>query len=253
MLKVACLTDIGRIREINEDSFVHKPIKQGWDLLMVADGMGGHNAGEVASSIAVQSISEYIEKQAENIEHKENAVEIVKSAVIQANYDIFAKSKQVAGFSGMGTTVTVALISKDVMLIGHVGDSRAYLMRNSSMCKITSDHSLVAELVKNGTITEDEAQHHPQKNIITRALGAEESVQVDTNTIILKPGDTIMLCTDGLTNMLDDKEIEHILLKMDDPSLAVKELVDSANELGGYDNITVLVAKVACPDSEVRK
>lgn len=252
-MKVACLTDIGRTREINEDSVLCKTVKNGWDLLIVADGMGGHNAGEVASSIAVKSISEYIEKKAASIDSGESAARAVKDAVIQANSDIFNESKKDVSCSGMGTTVTIALMSQYAMLVGHVGDSRAYILRDGVISKITSDHSLVAELVKNGTITEDEAQHHPQKNIITRALGAEETVQVDIESIQLKPNDTVMLCTDGLTNMLCDREIESLLTQNDDPSIAVRKLVDRANDLGGYDNITVAVAKVTGPDSEVRK
>jgi protein phosphatase len=151
----------------------------------------------------------------------------------------------------MGTTVTAAMVSDDLMLIGHVGDSRAYILDDNKLRRVTNDHSLVAELVKNGTITEDEAMHHPQKNIITRALGTGEYIEVDIEKINIKKGDIIVLCSDGLTNLLCDKEIEQILLNCEDAAKCAEMMVNRANDEGGYDNITVIIAKVTPHDREV--
>ena len=147
---------------------------------------------------------------------------------------------------------TIAIITKNAMIIGHVGDSRAYILKNNKLSRVTDDHSLVAELVKNGTITEMEAQHHPQKNIITRALGTGDTVEVDIDSISIDEGDTIILCTDGLTNMVCDSEIERILVNNDDVDAAARKLIDIANELGGHDNITLVIVKTDCPDREVK-
>lgn len=248
-----CLTDVGRSRDKNEDSCIYRKFNNGWDLLMVADGMGGHNAGEIASSIAVRSITEYLEEKIKDGIDISNMEDVLTSAIAKANDDIYTEAQNNVSCSGMGTTVTMAVISRDEVLIGHIGDSRAYILSNNKLKKITSDHSLVAELVKNGTITEDEAQHHPQRNIITRALGAKDNVKVDIEKIGIMPSDIILLCSDGLTNMLDDGKIEEILIKNQDIENGAHELIDLANSLGGYDNITVAVAKVTCPDGEVRQ
>lgn len=251
-MEVACITDMGKSREINEDNCVHCKIDSTWELLIVADGMGGHNAGEVASSIAVESIINYIKSNLQESETCEGIVQIIKSAVLKANSDIYMQSVSNNSYSGMGTTVTLAMLSRETILIGHVGDSRAYIVAGNKLSRLTSDHSLVAELVKNGTITELEAQNHPQKNIITRALGTGESLEVDIETINVTEDYIIILCTDGLTNMVSDEDIEQILINVGDVDAAAQKMVDIANELGGYDNITVAIAKRACTDSEVR-
>lgn len=250
-MKIACLTDRGKARDNNEDSLVHQKIDSFTDLIIVADGMGGHNAGEIASSIAVKSIMNYILENKDGLLKHNEPEEIIKKAIIKANDDILHASVMDPHYSGMGTTATVALIHRDKVYFGHVGDSRGYILRNGKLTRITNDHSLVAELVKNGTITEAEAQHHPQKNIITRALGAENNVQVDTTAIDMDRNDIILLCSDGLTNLVDDAEIEEILNKYADPETATENLVQYANELGGYDNISVAVASAACSDDEV--
>lgn len=252
-MEVVCKTDKGRSRETNEDSCIHYKCEDSWNLIVVADGMGGHNAGEVASSIAVNSIKDYICNSMNCNIDSDMAVNILKDAINHANSSIYEESLINSNYSGMGTTVTAAIISNNVTLIGHVGDSRAYIFEKMKLNKITNDHSLVAELVRNGTITEEEAKCHPQKNIITRALGAEGNVEVDIEKVHTEPSDIVLLCTDGLTNMLSDKEIEEILLNSEDINLAASKLVDTANDLGGYDNITVVVAETAISDGEVRQ
>lgn len=251
-MEVAYLTDMGRAREINEDSCCHLKVSDGCDLLMVADGMGGHNAGEVASMIAVKSITDYIKENVKS-DDGEKIVDSIKRAIQKANTDIYDESIQNQGYSGMGTTVTCAIACRDVIYIGHVGDSRAYILKDGKLYKITNDHSLVAELVKNGTITEAEAMHHPQKNIITRALGIDNQVEIDIEKVNTSPGDIFLLCTDGLTNMLEEVRIEEILNNMKSPAEAAKKLIGEANDAGGYDNITVVIGRESCHDGEVRQ
>lgn len=250
-MKVVCKTDIGRSRDVNEDNCGEYKFENNWQLLIVADGMGGHNAGEVASSIAVKSITESIRENMEHNIDKDMVVHILRNAIIEANHSIYENSMNDSRCSGMGTTVTAAMVLNNDMLVGHVGDSRAYLLKNGNLRKVTNDHSLVAELLKNGTITEDEAKHHPQKNLITRALGAEDEVEVDIEKVYIDTDDIAFLCTDGLTNMLSDTEIEDILLNSDDINFAADKLVEKANALGGHDNITVIIAKITCSDGEV--
>lgn len=250
-MEVAYLTDMGRVREINEDSCCHMKLSDGCDLLMVADGMGGHNAGEVASMIAVKSITDYIKLNIKN-DDGEKTAEVINQAIQKANTDIYDESIQNQSYSGMGTTVTCAIVCNDIICIGHVGDSRAYILKGGKLRKITNDHSLVAELVKNGTITEAEAMHHPQKNIITRALGIENQVEVDIEKVGCAPGDIFLLCTDGLTNMLEEEKIEGILNNMKNPTEAAKKLIDEANDAGGYDNITVVIGREIRREGEVR-
>lgn len=250
-MKVAMKTDLGKSRDINEDNCIHCSLGR-WELLVVADGMGGHNAGEVASIIAVNSIRDYIREKVNEDTKIEELECIVKDAILKANGDIYKKSLDDSRYAGMGTTATVAMVSEGISIIGHVGDSRAYLLKDNKLIKITDDHSLVAELLKNGTITEVEAKNHPQKNIITRALGTDEKLEVDIKTIEFNSGNIMVLCTDGLTNMVCDEEIESVLVNTEDTEKAVQELVDLANEKGGHDNITVILARSVCQHSEVR-
>jgi Serine/threonine protein phosphatase len=244
---------MGKVREINEDSCCCHELNGDLTLIIVADGMGGHNAGEVASGIAVKSIADYIKSNLKDNITIEKLTCLMNEGIQNANSDIYTQSMSNPGYAGMGTTVTAAIVGNDDMVIGHVGDSRAYILKDGKLGKITNDHSLVAELVKNGTITEDEAMHHPQKNIITRALGTENSVKVDIGHIHIKADDCILLCTDGLSNMLCDREIEEILLGNSDIEAAVREMVDKANNAGGYDNITVVIAKQGSDKGGVRQ
>lgn len=252
-MKIAYKTDKGLSRDINEDSLIHFKLGPCMELLIVADGMGGYNAGEVASKIAVESIKNYIVEKQEYLKTIEDKENIISEAIAKANDDIIHQSLNDSHYTGMGTTVIAALASDNFAYIGHVGDSRAYIMQNGVLERITNDHSLVAELVKNGTITEAEAQHHPQKNIITRALGTNSKVQADIQKVKLCPGDILLLCTDGLTNLVDDNEIERILKEYSDPSVAAQKLVLRANGLGGYDNISVIIACAESQDCEVKK
>ncbi|KPU43974.1 serine/threonine phosphatase stp [Oxobacter pfennigii] len=252
-MDIKCMTDVGRVREINEDYCTYCKIGDGTDLIIVADGMGGHNAGEVASFIAITSVKDYVEKNYKEDIKAEDIPNIIKEAILTANKDIYMQSKNNASYSGMGTTIIAAIIKKGMVYIGHVGDSRAYVLIGSSLKKVTDDHSLVAELLRNGSITEMEAVNHPQKNIITRALGTNEDVEVDLETAEISTGDAVLLCTDGLSNMVCDNDIEEVLKNSSDAYDAVKKLTDMANEAGGHDNITVIVAKADSTDCEVRQ
>jgi len=220
-------TDVGRGRPENEDSHLVDP-EDG--LYAVADGMGGHRAGEVASATAIDALkAAYLGGQR------------LDEAVGAANAAVFARAAEDAALRGMGTTLTAIALHDSTAELGHVGDSRAYLMRDGSVTQVTEDHSLVEQLVREGRLTPEEAQNHPQRAIITRALGVDPDVQVDTYRIDLKPGDRLLICSDGLTNMLSDDTIAQTLRRHADPQQAAETLVDMANQAGGDDNITVVL------------
>jgi len=220
-------TDVGRGRPENEDSHLVDP-EDG--LYAVADGMGGHRAGEVASATAIDALkTAYLGGQR------------LDEAVGAANAAVFAKAAEDAALRGMGTTLTAIALHDSTAELGHVGDSRAYLMRDGAVTQVTEDHSLVEQLVREGRLTPEEAQNHPQRAIITRALGVDVDVQVDTYRIDLKPGDRLLICSDGLTNMLSDDTIAQTLRRHADPQQAADTLVDMANQAGGDDNITVVL------------
>jgi PPM family protein phosphatase len=220
-------TDVGRGRPENEDSHLVDPDD---GLYAVADGMGGHRAGEVASATAIDALkTAFLGGQR------------LDQAVGAANAAVFAKAAEDAALRGMGTTLTALALHDSTAELGHVGDSRAYLMRDGLVTQVTEDHSLVEQLVREGRLTPEEAQHHPQRAIITRALGVDVDVQVDTYRIDLKPGDRLLICSDGLTNMLSDDTIAQTLRRHADPQQAADTLVDMANQAGGDDNITVVL------------
>ena len=220
-------TDVGRGRPENEDSHLVDP-EDG--LYAVADGMGGHRAGEVASATAIDALkTAFIGGQR------------LDEAVGAANAAVFAKAAEDAGLRGMGTTLTAIALEDSTALLGHVGDSRAYLIRDGAVTQVTEDHSLVEQLVREGRLSPEEAQRHPQRAIITRALGIDRNVTVDTYRVDLKPGDRLMICSDGLTNMLSDDTIAQTLRRHADPQQAADTLVDMANQAGGDDNITVIL------------
>lgn len=241
-MDIGAISHTGLIRDINQDSYFVSEDKM--NLFVVADGMGGHKAGEVASSIAIDSVKKYIEKHIsqEYGEYDEAVSRIIEEAIVDANTKIFNKSMEEEKYQGMGTTLTMAFIQSK-LFIGHIGDSRAYLIRNNEIRQITQDHSLVAELLRNGTITEKEAKTHPQKNIITRALGTEENIQIDIYTIELLAEDIIVLCSDGLSNLVEQMEIKECLANSKSMQFGCEHLVDLANERGGYDNITIIAIK----------
>lgn len=234
-LITGAVTDVGRVRNGNEDAFI---VDERIGLYAVADGMGGHQAGEVASATALESLRALVATGA-----------AIGNALEAANAAVFEKAKARPDLRGMGTTVTAGSLINDALVIAHVGDSRAYLMRDGEMTQITKDHSLVEELVREGRLTEEEATTHPQRSIITRALGIDADVDIDVVTIELQIGDRILLCSDGLTTMVHATDIAAILRRESDPLRAATTLVDTANAAGGDDNITTLVADViAGPD-----
>jgi PPM family protein phosphatase len=233
-------TDAGRKRRRNEDAFVRDP-----PLFAVADGMGGAQAGEVASRLAAAAFREFHE--ADELDPEERLVAIIQ----EANRRIFERARSDAEASGMGTTITAALVSGSGVAVGHVGDSRAYRLREGRLEQLTEDHSLVADLVRSGRLTPEEADTHPQRSVITRALGTDREVDVDTFTVEAAPGDVFLLCSDGLTTMVDDEEVSQTVASADTLDQAAKGLVKAANRAGGEDNITVVLFEVAGEQAEL--
>ena len=225
-------TDVGRQRTANEDSLVVSP-----PLFAVADGMGGAKAGEVASAVAVQAV-ESAGESAEPVEAQ------LAGIVRDANRRIYDLAVADESRRGMGTTLTLAKVHGDEVSLAHVGDSRAYRMRDGELSQLTHDHSLVAELERSGQITAEAAEHHPQRSIITRALGPEPDVEVDTYTLAGRDGDLFLICSDGLTSMISDDEVESILRSADSLEQAADALVRAANQSGGKDNITVILFRL---------
>ena len=231
--QTASLTDTGRKRRHNEDAYVVEP-----PLFAVADGMGGAQAGELASSLAAAALKDVPEPGG-------GGEERVDELIQQANRRVYERQSQDAAASGMGTTMTVALVEDGRVAIGHVGDSRAYLIRGRSLEQLTEDHSLVAELVRSGKLSPEEAEGHPQRSVITRALGTDPDVDVDTFSVETRPGDLFLICSDGLTSMVDDDMImTEVASNRDDLKSAAKALVRAANNGGGEDNITVVFFEI---------
>jgi PPM family protein phosphatase len=227
------LSHRGRRRRHNEDAYVVQP-----PLFAVADGMGGAKAGEVASALAADAVQES-GNDAESGEAR------VAALIEEANRRVFRRASEDREASGMGTTMTVALVEGDEVAIGHVGDSRAYLIRDGRLEQLTDDHSLVAELVRSGKLTPEEAETHPQRSVITRALGTEADVDVDTFSVRSAPGDLFLLCSDGLNSMVDDETIlDAVERNRADLEEAAKALINAANRGGGEDNITVVFFEV---------
>lgn len=238
-MRYGAISDIGRKRRINEDNY-HVEENGSFPYAIVADGMGGHQAGEVASLMTVDIISNHIAKYLkEGLDYVE-ASEVVRRAFISANRIIYDYAMNHYKVMGMGTTATLAMIFGDRIITAHVGDSRAYMIDDYSIRQITRDHSYVQELVTLGRITPQEAKTHSKKNFITRAMGAEENVRVD---IGIAPyfGERLLLCSDGLTNLVEDDEIFNFVNYSEDLQGAVKSMVDLANYRGGTDNITAVV------------
>lgn len=244
MVKFAVKSDKGMVREINEDSYNVIAGYPGVPVsFIIADGMGGHNSGEVASKMAVDYVSNCILKMSGTIKEEDDIPGLVTDLIENANREVYEHSLLHAENAGMGTTLTIALIHNKKLFIGHVGDSRAYLMRDGEIKRITTDHTFVDELVRQGSLTDEEAASHPKKNLLTRAVGCMGSTEVDTYLLNVKSNDIFMLCSDGLTNMLADGEIREIVEGYDDLELACNELVFRANKNGGEDNITVILFK----------
>ena len=235
--QTVAVTDTGRRRRHNEDAYDCEP-----PLFAVADGMGGAQAGELASSLAAAALRD----EGSGLEGGEQRVD---ELIQEANRRVYRRQTEDAEVSGMGTTMTVALVDEGHVAIGHVGDSRAYLIRDHRLEQLTDDHSLVAELVRSGKLSPEEAESHPQRSVITRALGTDPDVDVDTFSVETRPGDLFLLCSDGLTSMVDDETIlREVERHRDDLRTAAKALVRAANKGGGEDNITIVFFEIASPD-----
>lgn len=235
-------TDVGNFRKLNEDSL---GIYEGdmYSIYIIADGMGGHNAGEVASKTAVDSILEFIRDSFK----VDDVVNCIRDAVKTANEKVFKLQKGDSTLSGMGTTITLCIICKGVAYIANIGDSGCFMVNSRGITKITKDHSLVQQLIDNGSITEEEAKIHPNKNIITRALGTASSVEVDIFEIEITPDAKFILCTDGLSNEVSNNEIYDIVTKNKEQE-ACEKLVELSKLKGGKDNISVIVFEGECRD-----
>jgi protein phosphatase len=239
-------TNTGRKRRRNEDAFVCEP-----PLFAVADGMGGAQAGEIASSLAAAALSGALAGGQEV--PPEDAGPLVVRLIEEANRRVHERATHDAAASGMGTTITVVLVgSNDTVTIGHVGDSRAYRVRDSALEQLTDDHSLVAELVRRGELTPAQAETHPQRSVITRALGTDSEVEIDVDTVDARDGDVYLLCSDGLSTMVGQGEIAEIVERnRNDLQAATHELIDAANRSGGEDNITAVLFELLADDTSL--
>ena len=237
-MQIFSKTDRGRVRTDNQDAYFAGKITDDAVFAVVCDGMGGANAGNVASELAVRHISEYVIRSYRDGMDMTDTEKTLKNAIVSANISLYDKAVNNAELAGMGTTAVAAFVKDGTAVIAHVGDSRIYLV-NGEIKQLTRDHSVVQSLIESGKITPEDANVHPRKNVITRALGAEENVAVDSDCLNLSNGDTLLLCSDGLTNFLDDKDILKVF-QNNDISAVAERLVEEANENGGGDNITVV-------------
>jgi len=234
-LLVSARSEIGRVRKENEDNYL---VSLERDLFVVADGMGGHAGGEVASSIVKRVLNEEITSP----DLVADCGKMLLEALLKAN-DLILRLGQDEAYFGMGTTVTAALFAQERLYIAHIGDSRAYLFRDNSLQLLTRDHSLVNELLQKGELTQEEAINHPRRNILTRALGTDEVPQIDLYDLLVQPGDILLLCTDGLYNLVYENELVEILATEENLSTKVERMVNHALERGGNDNITAVLVK----------
>ena len=233
-------TDIGKARDMNQDYYYIPTQEEALPLYILADGMGGYQGGEVASKLATTAVKNYITSNFDKIEkEKEEILKLVRSAMEYANMVVYEKSKENKELDGMGTTLEVCLIYNNKAYIGHVGDSRIYRIRREFMRKLTHDHSYVEKLVKDGTISKEEAMHHPKKNMLMKALGCTAFVEPDVMIKGFIKDDKILMCSDELTNMLTDEQIYKIIKQ--EENQAPNKLIEMANEAGGYDNITAII------------
>lgn len=231
-MRVGAKTDVGKVREVNEDSYGYRD-----RLFVLADGMGGYEAGEIASAIAVETVL------AVNPAGNETAARL-RQVILDANQAILSEVEKHPEHAGMGTTITVLYLDNTQAYITNVGDSRIYTLSGGKLLQLTADHSLVAELVKNGSITEAEAKIHPRRNILTQALGMEGNLEFEVSMVAFAPGDKFLLCSDGLTGILDESTIAAYLAADATPQSIAEQLVGAANAAGGKDNISVIVVEV---------
>ena len=242
MIKAYARSDKGKVREINQDYFYISNSLDEVQLYILADGMGGYNGGEIASSLAVQTAKNYIENNFKEIEKdRDSIIQLLGSSMEYANMVVYEKSKENPELQGMGTTLEICLIYNNKVYIGHVGDSRIYRIRKQFIRKLTQDHSYVQKLVKEGTITNEQAEHHPQKNMLMKALGCNAFVEPDVMVKGFLKDDIIIMCSDGLSNMVDQETIYEMASK--NIEQATKDLVQLAKDRGGYDNITVVIIR----------
>ena len=242
MIQAFATSDIGKARQINEDSYFASKPDDEIQLFIVADGMGGYKGGEIASSMAINSAKNYILSNFEKSKiDKETLLSLVKSSSQYANMVVYEKAQKDEELRNMGTTLDVCLIYQNKAFISHIGDSRIYRIRKEFMRKLTKDHSYVQQLVDEGKITKEEGMNHPKKNMLIKALGCTEFIEPDSMIKGFIKGDIILMCTDGLTNMVSEQEIFNIL--KNNSSEPSKNLIEKANKNGGLDNITAIVIK----------
>ena len=244
-----CNSHVGKVRKNNEDYCMGEVVQREDDcigIFALADGMGGHNKGEVASKIAVESIIDFLKNNLlQDYGIKMDYLDdVIKQAYNYANKNIYTKSVEDISCEGMGTTLVVAVIYKNDVIIANVGDSRCYLLNNNELKQITKDHSVVEELLSANLITKEEARYHPRRNQITRAMGAEEIVIVDIFREKIEKNDVLLLATDGLTGCVEDESIKNIIEQDKDISILSQELIDEANNNSGKDNISVILSKI---------
>jgi len=239
-MKAAMRTDIGCIRTVNEDRVMVETGADGVTLAIVADGMGGHQAGGIASQIAVDTIRERLRELLVS-GSKQDREAAIKEAVYHANSRVYAVASSLEHYHGMGTTVVVALADHDSIVLGHIGDSRAYRWDGQRVEQLTDDHSLVNELLKSGQISKEEAGQHPRRHVLTRALGTEPFVEVEVANHKWAKNDILLLCTDGLSSLVDTEQMESVMRDGDDLERKADRLVEIALNAGGEDNITVIL------------
>ncbi|WP_017753681.1 Stp1/IreP family PP2C-type Ser/Thr phosphatase [Calidifontibacillus oryziterrae] len=243
-METVFLTDKGKVRTHNEDNGGIFFLENELALAVVADGMGGHQAGDVASEMAIKGLQkEWSIQSSELLSSPEKVEAWLNNTVQNVNATIYEYAKGHLECQGMGTTLVVAVFTKEFITIGNIGDSRCYILNNNGFAQITDDHSLVNELVRSGQISVEDAKHHPRKNVLMRALGTEESVSADIKTIEWEKSDLLLLCSDGLTNKVPAEDIESILRDDSLIEYKAKELIERANKAGGEDNITVALVK----------
>ena len=236
-MEFSYLTDPGKMRDHNEDSVIALKNSSGEVLMAVADGMGGHRGGEIASSIAISHIGKRF-SEISSIGNKEDAINWIKDVVSEANVLIYKYTSENPESTGMGTTLVLSVLTPEFLLFGNIGDSSGYVFKNEKIHKMTTDHTLVNLLVKSGELTEEEAKNHPRKNVLMKALGATTTVEMDIIEVEADI-DGVMLCSDGLTNMLDDEQISKVLSESSEIEDRLKKLIVKCNNRGGTDNISV--------------
>lgn len=238
-MKAFAATDVGKVRKVNQDCVFSSTVPVGClpNLFIVADGMGGHKAGDIASRLTVDSVVDKLSKV-----NSKDYISVITDTIIKVNKEVIDKAAESQDYEGMGTTLVVATVFENILKVANVGDSRLYVI-GEDIIQITRDHSLVEEMVINGQLDRADARVDKRKNIITRAIGGESKVEAEMFSVELKPEDKILMCSDGLSNMVDDTEILEIINREPDIEKAARMLIDAANENGGKDNISVVIVE----------